>query len=113
VSHSRTSLESGYRLLESPHHHHHSSNSHHHHHSHRHTASNPAGMYLICISHTGLFVVKDLDPKEPNAHTAKSCIRNASKKCFNITKILFTLYQSTISPVEKYFTIMNIGVKKL
>lgn len=45
VSHSRTSLESGYRLLESPHHHHHSSNSHHHHHhSHRHTASNPAGL---------------------------------------------------------------------
>ncbi|XP_069674699.1 uncharacterized protein RhoGAP93B isoform X2 [Periplaneta americana] len=45
VSHSRTSLESGYRLLESPHHHHHSSNSHHHHHhSHRHTGSNPAGL---------------------------------------------------------------------
>ncbi|XP_023714791.1 filaggrin isoform X3 [Cryptotermes secundus] len=44
VSHSRTSLESGYRLLESPHHHHHSSNSHHHHHTHRHTASNPAGL---------------------------------------------------------------------
>ncbi|XP_049806304.1 uncharacterized protein LOC126248888 isoform X1 [Schistocerca nitens] len=35
VSHSRTSLESGYRLLESPHHHHN-------HHSHRYT--NPAGL---------------------------------------------------------------------
>lgn len=54
VSHSRTSLESGYRLLESPHHHHHSSNSHHHHHTHRHTASNPAGkywfVYYLCWS---------------------------------------------------------------
>ncbi|GLH09051.1 Rho GTPase-activating protein 92B [Gryllus bimaculatus] len=40
VSHSRTSLESGYRLLESPHHHHH----HHHHHGHRHGNNHAAGL---------------------------------------------------------------------
>jgi hypothetical protein len=65
----------------------------------------------MCISRAGLFVVKDTDPKELNAHTAKSFRRNTSKKCSNITKILFTIYESTISHMEKYFTIMNIGVK--
>jgi len=63
VSHSRTSLESGYRLLESPHHHHHSSNSHHHHHhhSHRHTASNPAGMYsLMYFAHCCVCLLLDM-----------------------------------------------------
>jgi len=62
VSHSRTSLESGYRLLESPHHHHHSSNSHHHHHhSHRHTASNPAGMYsLMYFAHCSECLLLDM-----------------------------------------------------
>ncbi|KAJ9590247.1 hypothetical protein L9F63_016634, partial [Diploptera punctata] len=67
VSHSRTSLESGYRLLESPHHHH-SSNSHHHHHhhSHRHTASNPAGLSPPPNASTLDHRLRDREPPAPS-----------------------------------------------
>ncbi|XP_063227611.1 uncharacterized protein LOC134533847 isoform X2 [Bacillus rossius redtenbacheri] len=67
VSHSRTSLESGYRLLDSPHHHHH----HHHHHAHRPPGS-MVGAGITVSTSTPLFKKKPL--REDNSQPLRSSL---------------------------------------